>query len=190
MARRLFALALALPLLHVGACASDESDPPTSSTPDADASVDRAAPDSGEQPIPDASAGQDAGADAADGSCPPTKVVPDAGETCIGFGKKADPCDPACGLPAYGYVCFGGQPPGFAGCVQARASSLGETYCCPENKCVAQPDQDGMCAAVQGKPHRYQCPPLEGGGNAAPPAGCTESGSGGTELEKFYCCPP
>lgn len=119
------------------------------------------------------------------GACTGT-VKPATGETCVGFGKK-DPCNVACG--EYGYVCFNGGPPGFTGCYQMSASAFGETYCCAQNKCVAEPDQDGMCAAVAGKPHRYQCPPDGTGSNVAPPPGCQETGSGGTELEKFFCCP-
>jgi hypothetical protein len=119
------------------------------------------------------------------GACTGT-VKPATGETCVGFGKK-DPCNVACG--EYGYVCFNGGPPGFTGCYQMSASAFGETYCCPENKCVAMPDQNAMCSGVAGKPNRYQCPPDGAGGNVAAPAGCQETGSGGTELEKFYCCP-
>lgn len=122
-----------------------------------------------------------------DSSCPPGKVVPDKGETCVGFGKGA-PCGTTCGLPPYGYVCMNGGPPGFAGCVQASATSFGETYCCPENKCVPQPDQDALCKTA-GKPHRYQCPPDGNGGSVAPPASCIDGGTGGSAVERFYCCP-
>lgn len=120
------------------------------------------------------------------GACGPIVTTP--GETCIGFGAKAETCDPACGQP-YGYVCFDGAPPGFAGCRKASESPLGQTYCCPKNECVAQPDQDQMCNGVTGKPHRFQCPPDGNGGNVAPPAGCEEKDSGGSEVEKYYCCP-
>ncbi|MBX3188755.1 MAG: hypothetical protein KF819_17185 [Labilithrix sp.] len=142
----------------------------------------------------------DAGIDGRDGStadvvervdaqCPESKVVGMTGETCIGFGTGT-PCGvPACGIPAYGYVCFNGGPPSFAGCLQLTQSSLGETYCCPELRCVTQPDQDGMCSATPATPHRAQCPPDGDGGNVAPPLGCVESGSGGSALERFYCCP-
>jgi hypothetical protein len=135
--------------------------------------------------------GSDAGSDAptkpdgssVDASCPTTKVLPDKGETCVGFGKGT-PCDTACGLPAYGYVCFNGGPPGFAGCVQASSTgSFGDTYCCPENKCVPQPDQDKECKTA-GKPHRYQCPP-----DVAPASGCTPIDAGGSAVENFTCCP-
>jgi hypothetical protein len=123
----------------------------------------------------------------ADSSCPPGKVVPDKGETCVGFGKGT-PCGTTCGLPPYGYVCLNGGPPGFAGCVQASSTSFGETYCCPENKCVPQPDQDTQCKTA-GKGHRYQCPPDGNGGSVAPPANCVDGGSGGSAVERFYCCP-
>lgn len=113
------------------------------------------------------------------------------GETCIGFAK-GKPCG-AGGLPDYGYVCFNGSPPGIAGCVLASSSSLGESWCCTENKCVAQPDQDTKeCGPLVGAatPHRYQCPPRGGdAGTVAPPSGCADAGSGGTALEVFYCCP-
>ncbi|MBX3190350.1 MAG: hypothetical protein KF819_25345 [Labilithrix sp.] len=120
------------------------------------------------------------------GACGPIVTTP--GETCVGFGAKAETCDPACGQP-YGYVCFDGAPPGFDGCRKVSDSALGQTYCCPKNECVAQPDQDTMCNGTAGKPHRFQCPPNGNGGNVAPPAGCEEKGSGGSEVEKFYCCP-
>lgn len=145
----------------------------------------------------DGSVASDAGTDATttlpdsaafDASCPKGKAVPSTGETCIGFGKGS-PCDTACGLPAYGFVCFNGGPPGFTGCIQASStSSFGETYCCPDNKCVPQPDQDKECKSA-GTPHRYQCPPDGMGGSVAPPAGCADAGAGGSAVERFYCCP-
>ena len=159
------------------------------------------APDASSTAIPDAGASSDASSDAAgdssttsdggtphDAACPATKVAPSTGETCVGFGAGTG-CDTACGLPAYGYVCFNGGPPGFTGCVQASSTgSFGDTYCCPDNRCVPQPDQDKQCTTA-GKPHRYQCPPDGAGGNVAPPTGCADGGSGGTALERFYCCP-
>jgi hypothetical protein len=123
-----------------------------------------------------------------DAQCPVGTLGPQTGETCVGFGKGT-PCDPECGIPAYGYVCFNGGPPSFTGCLQMTKTSLGETYCCPELRCVAQPDQDTMCASAAGTPHRYQCPPDEDGGTTAPPPGCVETGSGGSAVEHFFCCP-
>jgi|GEM_PF-1874605 len=187
------AFALAGSVLVVEACSSNISSVGIIEDPDAGT-------DGSSQPKPDSSVvpddastngdvviGPEAGG--RDASCATGVTKPATGETCIGFGKKS-PCDPACGLPEYGYVCFNGGPPGFAGCLQTQASAFGETYCCPSNACVPQPDQDGMCAAVAGKPHRYQCPPKgPDAGNVDPPAGCVESGSGASEVEKFYCCP-
>jgi hypothetical protein len=93
------------------------------------------------------------------------------------------------GLPDYGYVCFNGSPPGIAGCKLASSTgSFGDTYCCTENKCVAEPDQDKECKAPS-PPHRYQCPPDGNGGSVAPPAGCADGGGGGSAVERFYCCP-
>ena len=153
-------LPLALAASFLFACSSKET-PATASSPDA--------------------APADAGA--CEGS-----VATGAGETCIGYGP-GDTCPASCGQP-FGYVCFGGPPPGFEGCRETRTSdALGNSYCCPKNDCVAQPDQDESCASKAGTPHRYQCPPDESGGNVAPPSGCVESGSGGSNVEKFYCCP-
>lgn len=135
----------------------------------------------------DAAATSD-GSPGTDGGCPAPVVKPSTGETCVGFGA-GDPCKTACGLPAYGYVCFNGGPPGFAGCVQASSTgAFGDTYCCPDDKCVAQPDQDGMCTTA-GKSHRFQCPPDGAGGNVAPASGCVDGGFGGSALEHFFCCP-
>jgi hypothetical protein len=114
-------------------------------------------------------------------------IVTTPGETCTGFGTSATSCDPACGQP-YGYVCIGGGPPASSGCRRVSESAFGETYCCPKNDCVAQPDQDGLCGG-SGQPRRYQCPPDGDGGSVAPPADCVDGGSGASEVEKFYCCP-
>lgn len=109
------------------------------------------------------------------------------GETCIGFAKGT-PCGSG-GLPDYGYVCFGGSPPGIAGCVLGSSTgSFGDTWCCTENKCVAQPDRDKECTAP-GTPHRYQCPPQGDAGNTPPPLGCADGGTGASALERYYCCP-
>jgi hypothetical protein len=110
------------------------------------------------------------------------------GETCIGFAKGT-PCG-ANGFGDYGYVCFGGSPPGIVGCKLASSTgSFGDTYCCTENKCVAQPDQDKECKAKAGTPHRFQCPPDGDAGPVAAPAGCVSAGGGGSAVENFYCCP-
>lgn len=154
-------------------CSSDDAGGTTGSVDSGEPRDAAAATTDGATILPDAAA--------LDAACPKTKVAPPTGETCIGFGKGT-PCDPACGLPEYGYVCLNGGPPGFAGCVQASASSVGETYCCPDDKCVPQPDQDTKCTG--GAPHRYQCPP-----NVMPQAGCGDGGSGGSAVERFYCCP-
>ena len=131
--------------------------------------------------------GTDAGLDAADAAKVDAEAGPNTGETCIGFGKGT-PCG-AGAFPDYGYVCFNGGPPGFASCKQASSTSFGDTWCCPENKCVAQPDQDSKTCTNASKPHRYQCPPDGDGGNVAPPASCTDGGAGGSAVELFYCCP-
>jgi hypothetical protein len=187
------ALALVVLSLSVGAaalaidgCGSDAtvtggatSDAPSAKETGSDEDTGTDATADSPPPLPDAAA--------LDASCPKGKVLPSTGETCVGFGKGT-PCDTACGLPAYGFVCFNGGPPGFAGCVQASSTGFGDTYCCPDNKCVPQPDQDKECKAV-GTPHRYQCPPDGTGGNVAPPAGCADAGGGGSAVEHFYCCP-
>ncbi len=168
--------------LATGSCSSDpvaSTATDAASTTDATTSAEDAAEDAPTE-LPDA-----AGLDA---SCPKGKVLPATGETCIGFGKGT-PCDPACGLGEYGYVCINGGPPGFTGCIQASSTgSFGDTYCCPKNECVPQPDQDSKCSGA-GKPHRYQCPPDGTGKPVAPPPGCGDAGGGGSAVETFYCCP-
>lgn len=129
----------------------------------------------------------DSGGSKEAGLCGPIVTTP--GETCVGFGAKAETCDPSCEQP-YGYICFDGAPPGFEGCRKVTDSAFGQTYCCPKNDCVAQPDQEAACSDVAGKPHRFQCPPDGSGGHVAPAAGCEETGpGGGSDVEKFYCCP-
>lgn len=166
--------------IALGACSST-----------ADAPVDEAteAGDGGTDAQRDAGQPGESDAELGDGGQCGTKVAPQTGETCVGFGTGAPCGDPACGTPAYGYVCFNGGPPGLAGCVQTTSSSFGETYCCPELRCVAQPDQDTACSATPATPHRRQCPPDGDGGNVAPPAGCVDGGAGGSALENFFCCP-
>lgn len=121
------------------------------------------------------------------GQCAKGKVRPATGETCVGYGKGS-PCNADCG--EYGFVCFqNGGPPGFAGSLLINDNGqFGQTYCCTENKCVAQPDEDGKCTTA-GQTHRYQCPPDGTGGHVAPPAGCADGGAGATAVEHFYCCP-
>lgn len=128
-------------------------------------------------------------ADALDAPACDGSAASGAGETCIGYGPSPESCPAGCGQP-YGYVCFGGPPPGFSGCRETRVSAvLGNSYCCANNACVAEPDRDGDCTSVSGKPHRFQCPPDGTGGHVAAPAGCVEHGSGSTDLERFFCCP-
>ncbi len=139
--------------------------PPLDGSTDNDAGPDGAVADGandsgGQDDGANDSGGQDDGANDSGGQDAGT------GETCTGFAKGS-PCG-ANGLPDYGYVCFFGSPPGIVGCQLARASAFGDTYCCAENKCVAQPDQDAVCTAP-GLPHRYQCPPNGAGGSVAAP---------------------
>lgn len=179
-------------VLAIDGCGTDNGDPPSAPTSDAPSGKDA----SNEGDDDDSSTGDDAGTDAHAlpdsgtetdaGSCSKGKIKPATGETCVGFGKGT-PCDVACG--EYGYVCFNGGPPGFTDCREINDNgSFGSTYCCAQNRCVPQPDQDGMCTTA-GKTHRYQCPPDGLGGNVTPPAGCVDGGSGGSQVERFYCCP-
>jgi hypothetical protein len=160
------------------ACSSDDPSPGIS-TPDA--STESAAP-APQPPPPPPNPPPPPPVDA--GACPKGKSIPDAGETCTGFGK-GDPCTPECGL--YGYVCVNGGPPGFTGCLQMSGGSFGETYCCPKNDCVAEPDQDSHCSGAGGKPHLFQCPPNGDGGFVAPAAGCATTTPLGPY--DYYCCP-
>lgn len=191
---RLAALPI-LALLFVGALHGCADGPATETPGDAGTSDGSRSKDSGGGATDDDPTETDASTNADDsgsgndsGTCS-GPIVTTPGETCVGFGAKAETCDPACGQ-SYGYVCFDGAPPGFTGCRKVTDTSFGQTYCCPKNECVAQPDQDAMwCSGVAGKPHRFQCPPNGNGGHVAPPAGCEEKGSGGSNVEKFYCCP-
>ena len=174
-------LAIFLALGVVEACSDD--DDKTGTTPggtDASSPTDAASSDKDSQVStpPDSSTQPDAS------NCP-GEIKTGNGETCIGYGTGST-CEPSCGQP-YGYVCFNGPPPSFTGCREVSKSALvGNSYCCPKNDCVAQPDQNAACGdAGAGKTKRFQCPP----GSSAPPAGCVEHNSGGTNLEKFYCCP-
>jgi hypothetical protein len=174
--------ALGLATSVLDGCASETNDSGGGAASDAPATEDATAARDDASGTSDATSTIDAKADAGDAGTSQGK-----GETCIGFAKGT-PCG-AGGLPDYGYVCFNGSPPGLAGCVLATsAGSFGDTYCCTENTCVAQPDQDKECKAP-GTPHRYQCPPNGAGGSVAPPVGCADAGAGGTALERFYCCP-
>jgi hypothetical protein len=176
------------------ACADDDTTGATG-TPEAgtssgnDATTSRS--DGGNQQEDDSGSSGDGGTkqDGSSQTCGPNNATKN-GETCIGFGPKPETCDAGCN--PNGYVCFGGGPPGFTNCHEIRVSAIvGNTYCCSENKCVAEPDQDQQCLdAGAGKTHRFQCPPNENGsGNVAPPNGCVEHKSGTTAVEKFFCCP-
>lgn len=182
LALLLASFALASMAVVVEGCGADSADPVAGdgSTTDSPGSQ----PD-GSTPDDDGSTG-DGGTDSAvDGAV--DSGANGKGETCIGFAKGT-PCG-ANGFADYGYVCFNGSPPGIAGCKLATSTgSFGDTYCCTENKCVAQPDQDKECKAA-GTPHRYQCPPEGDAGSVAPSAGCLAAGAGGSALEHFYCCP-
>lgn len=134
--------------------------------------------------------GDDGGSttDVSTSTCPFNTQFASNGETCVGFGVSSE-CEQA-GCGRFGYVCVGGGPPGFTGCSEKSTSALGNSYCCPTNDCVAQPDQNGACSdAPGGLRKRYQCPPNGSSGHVAPPAGCVEHRSGTTALEKMYCCP-
>ena len=176
-------VALASGVAVIDGCGSDSSDP----TPgDAATSTDGPGPkvdgaSAGDASPPSDGGGDGAVDDAADGA------ASGKGETCIGFAKGT-PCG-VNGLGDYGYVCFNGSPPDIEGCKLASSTgSFGDTYCCTENKCVAQPDQDKECKTA-GKPHRFQCPPNGDAGPVAAPAGCVSAGAGGSAVENFYCCP-
>lgn len=155
----------------------DAAGDPDGGDADADGSGDAAPPDA------------EAGACASEGGLPP--VADDGqGETCTGFGEGT-PCDPACGLPRYGYVCVGGSPPGIAGCrIQREGGLLGSTYCCAQEACVRQPDQDPACAGEGPRTRRFQCAAhADGGLEVAPPADCREVGEP-LPGSRFYCCRP
>ncbi len=176
-------LAVFLTFGSIGACSDDETGT-TNSGDDAGAGGDTSTTEtSPPQGVPTIDAGTDSNMGADSASCP-GEIKTGNGETCIGYGTGST-CDPACGQP-YGYVCFDGPPPGFTGCREISTSALvGNSYCCPKNDCVAQPDQNGACGdAGASTTKRFQCPP----GSTAP-AGCVEHNSGSTNLEKFYCCP-
>jgi hypothetical protein len=157
----------------------------TPSSPDAATTDGGSAGETGT--VSDAAAA-DGGAEGGGGTCPFGTQFQSNGETCVGFGVSSE-CEAAGSCGRYGYLCINGGPPGITGCTEKSTSAFGNSYCCPTNPCVAQPDQNGACGdAGAGKTKRFQCPP-EGGGHATPPGGCVEHTSGGTALERFYCCP-
>ena len=170
--------------LAIDGCASDTPDPvgdPGSDAASPGKETGTSDKDSGGEPI------ADGGTDSALPEQDAEAGASTTGETCIGFGKGT-PCGTAT-FPDYGYVCFNGSPPGIAGCKLASSTgSFGDTYCCTENKCVAQPDQDKECKTA-GAPRRFQCPPNGDAGPVMAPAGCISAGSGGSAVENFYCCP-
>lgn len=172
---------IAMAVLVAGAsCSSEETTPaPAPATSDAgDAGGSPPDASSSDSSSPGSDAGNDASSSTGDAG---------VGETCAGYGA-GQTCESEQGKP-FGYVCFGGPPPGVSGCKLTRESaSLGNNYCCAENVCVEQIDQSAACNGVAGKPRRVQCPPTDTG-NATPPAGCVEHASGSTEIEKYYCCP-
>lgn len=198
--RRLVVLPLVTSVVLAVAAACGTGDPAAPSAPDApggdaggprvDAPVTPEA--GGPTDAPEDAPGGDAGVDAAcalDGAAPP--VADDGlGETCTGYGE-GDPCDPACAVPRYGYVCVGGSPPGLAGCRLLREGGvIGSTYCCPDLACVRQPDQDALCAAEGPRSRRFQCAAhADGGLEATPPADCREVGDA-LPGSRFYCCRP
>lgn len=130
--------------------------------------------------------GRDSGDAGRPDGCPSGVVVAEAGDTCAGFGA-ASPCDTACGLPPYGYVCTGGAPPNLSGCLRVSASAFGDTFCCPDLACVRVPSKDTECSG--GTPRLFQCPTTgDGGLMAAPAAGCQEVT--GLPVYRYFCCPP
>jgi len=176
-------VSIAATMVMVHGCGSDKTDPAVG---DAATAADGPGPKTDGAPEDDASAATDSGTDAAVDSATDGGAN-GKGETCIGLAKGT-PCG-ANGFGDYGYVCFNGSPPGIAGCKLASSTgSFGDTYCCTENKCVAQPDQDKECKTA-GAPRRFQCPPNGDAGPVMAPAGCISAGSGGSAVENFYCCP-
>lgn len=177
-----FRLATAIVLVTAFGCSSEDATSSASTDGGTDAAP--AAPKDASNGDDDAATDPDAGASDAGTGNDASKV----GETCVGYGA-GDTCQTEQGKP-FGYVCFGGPPPGIDGCKETRTSaSLGNNYCCSENDCVEQIDQGAQCNGVSGKPRRVQCPPSGDAGNVTPPAGCVEHNSGSTVLEKLYCCP-
>lgn len=189
-----------VPVLIVAACASSE-DPllPDGDAADAGGTRDsgsrREAGTGGSGGAEDAGDDEDGGKDARDAgstkdaaTCPFNTQFSSNGETCVGFGVSAE-CEQA-GCGRYGYVCFGGGPPNITGCSEKSTGAYGNSYCCPTNECVAQPDQNAQCNdAPAGLRKRYQCPPNGIGGHVAPPTGCVEHKSGETAVERMFCCP-
>jgi len=133
-------------------------------------------------------------------------VAAESADACGEVGVAPVPttngsCEPkgatgACGgcLPAFEYDCHqltSATPvgkPALDGCVvQAVIDDVlvNEIFCCPENKCVLEPDGPGpTCRGVYGDTlaKDVRCP--EG---LAPPSGCV---SGPAASPHEYCCPP
>jgi hypothetical protein len=181
---------LSFPLLALAAMGCSESS--SSLDASADAPADSATADGGggdahaDAPS-DAGSRPDSCADPGDASPMPA----DGGETCIGFGP-GEPCTAQCGYPPYGFVCTGGEPSLPTGCVLARASSLGDTFCCATLACTRVALRDEKCATKAQK-KLYQCfGDADAGVVATPPVGCVELVND-PELtsakSRGYCCP-
>ena len=129
----------------------------------------------------------DAPADAPRDSCPSPETVTALGRDCIAFGAGS-PCEAACGLPPFGYVCGGGRPDA-PGCVRVSESAeLGTgTYCCSELRCVRTPSIDFKCTSGTATKMRQCLEAPDGGPMADPGPGCIEANE--PPPYKYFCCP-
>ena len=136
-------------------------------------------------------AGADAETEAADALVCATSSLVTGGTSKqvepIGTGQPTF-CNPACGVPAYGYVVGSGIPP-IAGCYQI--SGAGD-FCCPTIACVRDTRHDTHCASLpNGHIYNWACaesPGIPGNPAAMPPSNCVGSQESAPSGVVYLCC--
>ena len=134
----------------------------------------------------------DAGADTAD-----AKVCPQSTLVTSGTSREVEPvgtgqptfCDPACGLPANGYVVVGGAIPTLSGCSHLTGTG---NFCCPPIACVRDTAHDVHCSAQpNGHIYNWSCaesPSVPGNPAGTIPPNCIGSLEPSPAGIIYECC--